>query len=515
MAKPPDYGIIYNWDGAPHNYSEHPQSMEAFLEKMYAPLADTQVGAHFWCVGEHAAKWKSDVMEMVGDLYDRKYENASVYVHTENVRAMLERGEDPQEGAIKRGRELGMHVYASVRMNDNHFDGGQVEDLPRMHHSELTQMRIDHPEWVLGKEIPEWFALSWNMAVPEVREHRFEHVKELCTLYDWDGVELDWQRHGFHLPDDYGYRLKYVITDLQRAIRNMTNELSEKRGKPFYVAARVSGSLEMCRRIGYDIPVWIQEGLVDVLIPAASAATDPSIDAKGFVDLCEGTDVVVYPGFDGGLPDPHVGPEDSGTKNILRTRAIASRYHREGAQGIYVFNWHANRESRRELLTSVGTPDTLRGKCKVYAATNRFRVHEGGWRGAFQNDRIWGEVPVALKRTITGDGPTIVLDVADDLSADPPKRVELRLHLDQWVNGDAVRVLWDGQQLENPTIEYAHHSEPRISDVTAAAWIKQSLDADRAAQGPHTVQVILEQRNPSVVCDLVLTDVELLISYVD
>ena len=47
MPRPPDYGIIYNWDGAPHGHSEVPQSMEAFLEMMYAPLADTQVGAHF------------------------------------------------------------------------------------------------------------------------------------------------------------------------------------------------------------------------------------------------------------------------------------------------------------------------------------------------------------------------------------------------------------------------------------------------------------------------------------
>ena len=44
MPKPLPYGIIYNWDGAPHGYSGVPQSMEAFLEKTYAPLEDSQVG---------------------------------------------------------------------------------------------------------------------------------------------------------------------------------------------------------------------------------------------------------------------------------------------------------------------------------------------------------------------------------------------------------------------------------------------------------------------------------------
>ena len=41
MPRPPDYGIIYNWDGVPHAISEVPQSMEAFLDKVYAPLEDT------------------------------------------------------------------------------------------------------------------------------------------------------------------------------------------------------------------------------------------------------------------------------------------------------------------------------------------------------------------------------------------------------------------------------------------------------------------------------------------
>jgi hypothetical protein len=80
MTRPPDYGIIYNWDGAPHGYSEYPQSMKAFLDKTYAPMEDTQVGAHFWCVGEHTARWKSDVLEIVGDVHGQNYESAGAYI---------------------------------------------------------------------------------------------------------------------------------------------------------------------------------------------------------------------------------------------------------------------------------------------------------------------------------------------------------------------------------------------------------------------------------------------------
>ena len=131
---------------------------------------------------------------------------------------MLERGEDPIRAIVDRGHEMGLHVYASVRMNDNHFDGMRPDEMASSDHGELTRLRVEHPEWLLGERTSEWFALSWNFAVPEVREHRLAHVEELCERYDWDGVELDWQRHAFHLPRDEAYRLRYVLTDVQRAV---------------------------------------------------------------------------------------------------------------------------------------------------------------------------------------------------------------------------------------------------------------------------------------------------------
>ena len=109
--------------------------------------------------------------------------SAASYTHTENIRRMLDRGEDPQQAVIDRGHELNLHVYASLRMNDNHFNGAQLSDLQTLHHVELTKLRKDHPEWLLGEDTEEWFALSWNMAIPQVRENRFQHLREVCQNY--------------------------------------------------------------------------------------------------------------------------------------------------------------------------------------------------------------------------------------------------------------------------------------------------------------------------------------------
>ena len=530
MPKPMDYGIIYNWDGAPHGYSGFPQSMEQFLAKVYAPMEDTQVGAHFWCVGEHQARWKSDVLEQVGDVHGRQYESPHSYAFNENIRAMLDRGEDPQKELISRGHDLGMHVYASVRMNDNHFNGAQVEDLPTMRSSELTRMRIEHPQWLLGEKTTGWFALSWNFEVPEVREHRYKHIAELCRRYDWDGVELDWQRHAFHLPADHGFRLRYLITDLMQAVRELTNELAEKRGRPFYIAARVAPTLETSHRIGYDVRAWIDEGLVDILIPAGGYGTDPSIAVKTFAGLCSGTDVALYPGLDVRLStipsgthsgrESHVGPEDPLTKDTMLFRAEASRHRDAGADGVYIFNWHSDQHGRRQLLSEIGAPETMRQKDKIYAATPRSVIREGPWRGATDNDRIWGEVPVPLKPTLTGDGPTITLQVADDTESAGPTSIVLRLRLENWFDGDAVRVNWDGVELHD--LETRYHIEEDgtanpfgapVMDWSGAVWLSTDLTAQEAGKGAHTVKAVLERRNPRLAVDIILTDVELVIRY--
>ena len=514
MPRPPGYRIIYNWDGAPHGYSKVPQSMDDFLNKVYAPLENTQVGALFWCVGEHSARWPSQVLEILGDVHERRYENAQNYIFTENIRRMLERGEDPQKALIEKGHQLGFHVYASIRMNDNHFNGAQVSDLGKLHHTELTRLRIEHPEWLLGDQTSEWFNLSWNMAIPEVRQHRLAHIQEVCRLYDWDGVDLDWQRHAFHLPEYEAYRLRYLLTDLQRATRHMTNALAEERSRPFYLATRVAGSLEMCNRTGYDIAAWIDEDLVDILIPAGGAETDASVEVDNFVNMCCDQGIDVYPGLDSGLPDLFVGPENQETKRNMRMRAIASRYHKAGAKGIYVFNWHANRDSRRELLSRIGSIETLRNTNKIYAATHRFIQTEGAWRGAYRIDRIYGEVPVLLRKTITDTGPIITLDIADELVLDSSTELELRLRLSEWVQGDMVDVWWDGDKLQDAEVQYCNfHQSDKISDVSSAVWLCFVMQPTGIEVGKHKVKVVLVERHPQLAGDITLTDVELVINH--
>ena len=78
--------------------------------------------------------------------------------------------------------------------------------------------------------------------------------------------------------------------------------------------------------------------------------------------------------------------------------------------------------------------------------------------------------------------------------------------------GNNVAVWWDGKQLENPEVSYCYCNEPqKISDISDAVWLKFILS--ECSEGSHEVKVVLIERHPQVACDLVLTDIELVVLF--
>jgi len=440
--------------------------------------------------------------------------------HNENIRDMIQRGENPFQALVKRGRELGIDVYASIRMNDNHFGGLQLDDMPHKRMEGLTQLRKAHPEWCLGPErAPKWFAASWNMAIPEVREHRFQYIREALDLADWDGVELDWQRHGFHLPADDAHRLRYALTDLQRAIRRRTSEIARKRKRPFHVAVRVATTMESCRRIGYDLKTWVKEGLCDIIAAGGGAGTDPGIEVEAFRKLIKGTSIHFYTGFDSGFWGEHDGLAPRREWQRAWVRGTAAGYWRRGADGMYVFNWHANERTRRDLFMRIGEPKTLERTDKVFAAVHRHvSDKDGDWGGADLNDRVFGETPVALYRTLTEEGPSFHITLHDDIVHEAKvghlKRLELRIALERLSPADRIQVDLDGKKLRKPVLRYvAREDDDNPSDVGETGWLVWSLRPEEATQGPHQIKVRLVSRDPRIEPPLVVKYVEFHVKY--
>ena len=520
--QPPDYGILFNNDGTMHGASEYPQRIDDLLGKIYGPIEDTQVGALLWCVGAEKARWPSDRLESDIGSDGRSYESVKEFRRAESLRAMFEWGEDVYDAIVRRGRELGMDVYASIRMNDNHFwsDAARKayplspEEMAKTDRPHLTRFRKDHPEWTLGiGNAPRWAATSWNMAVPEVREYTLLRIEEACGLADWDGVEIDWQRHAFHLPEFDAYRLRYALTDLQRAIRVLADTIAAERGRPFYVIVRVGASEETNRRIGYDVEAWIEDGLCDIVATNANSGNDPGVEVERYVELMDGTSVKLYPGFDshGEFGRGHLLDQSRWREGWLR--GLAMSYYERGATGVHAFNWHNYARSLRPLLTTLGSPSTLACENKVYTPIKRhIRGRQELRYGAERDDRLLGETPVCLYPTITGIGPTFEIRVSDDASC--ARSVELQVNVNHCSTDDVLTVKFDGKPLGEPTL---HRSAPERqggpAQATEDAWLVWGLDHDQSGRGVHELEVVLIRRDPRIGTPIVVENVELHVTY--
>ena len=119
----------------------------------------------------------------------------------------------------------------------------------------------------------------------------------------------------------------------------------------------------------------------------------------------------------------------------MRTRAIASRYYEAGADGMYVFNWQANRVLGGHCSRVLAQPTP-------WSVQTRFAPQPIASCSQRANGVVltamivfWVTFRVALKRTLTSTGPKIVLNVSVTLKAEDSVSPLLRLRLDQWGKG--------------------------------------------------------------------------------
>ena len=107
----------------------------------------------------------------------------------------------------------------------------------------------------------------------------------------------------------------------------------------------------------------------------------------------------------------------------------------------------------------------------------------------------------------------MALTVADDFGVDPPESICLRVRMEEWVVGDDVEVSWDGDFLPDAKVEYAIERSHMGDAVSGVVWQSYNLAREQVAKGQHKVKVVLRRRNPHIIPDITLTDVELVVRY--
>ncbi len=262
-SKTVDYKCIFNHELLIicHKKENSSRYIASFIEK----LEDTDVDAIMCCPtawrtnlfpSKIDPRWKEYTPDQVSKKF-RPFDYAMKYIHS---------GGDPVKDTLEACRKCGKDFFISYRMNDHHY----ISDPTWPTHNFIWR---EHPEYWLG-DPEKSFSSNWrnndnvrllNYMLPEVRDYYFSIIEELCTNYDVDGAELDFQRSPRFFHNDKIEEGTQVMTAFVKRIKDMLDRIGNDRGKSLKLCVRVPETIAKCEKAGLDVPGWDAAGLVDMI----------------------------------------------------------------------------------------------------------------------------------------------------------------------------------------------------------------------------------------------------------
>ncbi len=344
--------------------------------------ARTQVRELMLCVNCMRTSYDSKVWDPIWRGYDPQAGNdqpllastppaarqgARDWIHT--AWQLHRDGIDPYQVWIARARQHGIAPWISMRMNDVH----NVDDVRSYIHSEFWRA---HPEyWRVPYKLGPSADRALDYGRAEVREHHFKLIQELAERYDFDGLELDWMRFGYHFKPGHEQAGLALLTDFTARVRRLLDGWEKRRGHKIKLGARVPSRPQTALGLGYDVATWARRKLIDLLVVTPFwASIEPDMPIEVWKELLRGTSVTLAAGLEV-LIRTH--PESKQfQKNTLATvRGAAASLLDRGADRIYLFNYMDSQtamydlENYPTLLREAGRAETLSGKSRRHVLT--------------------------------------------------------------------------------------------------------------------------------------------------
>lgn len=534
--------LIYHRDLAGLEYFEAPLDVRDVVYDYVGRLAGTQVDTlvvHLTynllptrLTVETFASESGEPLGLEGDHATWPLEGeltAASWRKLENARALREAGVDPVDLLIGACRDAGLSFFAGVRMNDAHH--AQYPWHPRFW--------IEHPECRLGDRsayrLPRVgfhepggaFAARIDDRVPACLDYRHEAVRayrlaaiaEIAERYpEVDGIELDFTRHPFFFAPGEVASGRDLMTSFMASVRGALRAIERRRERELVLEARVPPSLAACARIGLDVPRWIADRLIDIVVPAPYWHPDFGMPVEEFVRPAHAAGCAVFPSIElAGMP---VLADAEETAELVRGGAAA--FYAAGADGIHVFNTHVPTYYLRQEMTflrEIGDPRLLVGRPKRYVATRSSNYDASAW---FSYPK---QVPAALR---AGAAVAVALRVGDDLAAEDrlgrKALATLRLRVQSLIWAGSLDVRLNGLPLDPATARSTFYpmgeagalrQHSFLGDVYEGLdgpyhWLEYPLDGERRPRrGVNTVAVRLEALAAGVTSEPILSDVEL------
>ncbi len=382
-AKPAPGGLCLNEDDSHYFGTRAGQKLDAETVASWVDqYAGTQVRELMLCPNCMRTSYDSKVWDPIWRGYDpagpddqpllastpadgRK--GARDWIHT--ALQLHQAGIDPYALWIARARKRGMAPWITMRMNDVHC----VDDERSYIHSEFWRSRPELRR--TPYRFAEWVDRAFDHGHKEVRDYHLALVRELIYRYDFDGLELDWMRFGFHLRPGRELEDAPLLTEFTATVRKWLDAKGRRTGRRIRLGARVPSRPETARNLGLDAAEWARRGLVDMLVITpfwASCETDMPVET--WRTLLRGTRVTLAAGLEI-LLRPYPGYGVNQTNSLETVRGAAASLLDRGADRIYLFNYMDSQTAMDDLanypalLRECGDLATLAGKPRRHVVT--------------------------------------------------------------------------------------------------------------------------------------------------
>ncbi len=525
-----DGSMIHCWGRAALPRKSGPLSRREFTDLVFTPIENSGVDTLLFSFGSgNVAEYQSNVLEWPGQADRFRFPESRTWhggIEVDpkdqylNPKSLADSGHNPPQIIVDECRRRGMRAFVSLRMNDIHDGQHPRGALPN---PELPTFKRLNPDWLVP-DLDWWSALNFEVA--QVRELKLRVIEEFFDRWDFDGIELDWLRHTFYFPRGLEREKGKVLTEFMRAVRRSLRQRAAERGRPIEIAVRVPERVEWCLEGGFEVPAWIREGLVDFLILGQGLTECRGL--SGFRELMGGRRLPIYPSlypFGNGYP---IYPDEV-------IRGSAANLWRDGADGLYAFNWFFHGNWRSRLLREIAKPDLLRNKDKRYTLVQRFEAHHTGRSPRSDSVRFntmikAAPLPFTLGRA--GAAQTVTLPIADEVSStvNPPRLAELLVGLDG-LSGDVLEFSLNDRPLEPGELDAVEDLAPVTCrlDIPQDQGIlgfppRRRLDMDfsglrlpvplaRLTPGLNRLSLRLKRRRPDADRPVRVRRIELSVSY--
>jgi hypothetical protein len=276
-----------------------------------------------------------------------------------NFRSLIKAGYDPLEILFARAKLNDMETILSFRLNEVHL-------VEQKNHFILSSYWKNNPQWHIGNPgdplpqvyqdilgpdtspiVASWLPGGFDFSFPQVRVRRIAQLKECLERYDFDVLELDFQRFPMYFKPGTESSNITVMTNWISEIRKLMNQADKQH--PVELGVRVMATLEQNTTIGLDPVFWAQNNLVDYIIQSHYLHNDFDLPVNSFKEK---------------LPDQFplyasIEPE----KDDSTFLAISRKLWEQGVDGIQLFNFFTNQKDVKENLfphlSKIGTPTNI------------------------------------------------------------------------------------------------------------------------------------------------------------